>query len=109
MKSDVLSVTGARLARVARRARQWALPGLLLLFVLLPAILLGARPEVTSWLFGATALALGLGLLWYRRHAAELAAAGAHADTVLDTAADGIVTMDGNGRVLSCNQAAGKL
>ena len=82
---------------------------LLVVLVVATAVLLEPGLHFTLMLYGVALATLTLALLHLRRTARRLRDAQAHTQAILDMAADGILTVDERGRVLSFNAAAARL
>jgi PAS domain S-box-containing protein len=96
-------------ARLLAVLRDQALLVLLVLFVCGTAILSQRAFYLTMVVFGVVLLGLGVALYRLRESARSLREEQARTQAILDMAADGILTLDEQGVVLSCNAAASRV
>ncbi|MFO0876358.1 MAG: response regulator [Gemmataceae bacterium] len=97
-----------------RRWVSWLRDGLplavLALLVLGSLVLLRDTAHLwTGILYSMALLALGVALVWLRRHERLLRQTQGQTQAILDMAADGILTVDERGQILSFNRAAERI
>jgi PAS domain S-box-containing protein len=107
--SDLSLRKPSRARKAISFLREQGLMVLLLVFVIGTALVLEAGFSYTVMVYGLALVCLALALFHLRRTARDLRDAQAQTQAILDMAADGILTVDERGAILSFNAAAARL
>jgi PAS domain S-box-containing protein len=107
--SDLPARKASWVAQVVSLLRQHGLVLLVFVVVVTTALLLDSGLRWTVVLFSLALLALALALVRLRRIAQNLRDAQAQTQAIFDMAADGILTVDERGGILTFNAAASRL